>query len=175
VTTTPPQTTNPPTSVVTTTVPVAQVQTLYNLVPGDDQDPTTCAPFENISAAEEATVKLGLRCADPDLSDYVYGLQFDSPADYVAGVDNFNSFYNFDAATADTSCPPAGTQGIEEYGFSDDGLPAISGQVLECYEDLGGFFYMWTLPTENAFMWTFNTTASNLSSWWSEGSADPQF
>jgi len=172
--TTSPPTTTPSTSVTTTTGVVTQ--TLYNLTPGDDQNPTTCAPFENISSTEAATVKLGLRCEDPDLTAYVYGLQFDSSADFQAGVASFNSFYGFDPANAASSCPPAtGTQGEQEYGFSDAGLPAISGQVVECFEDLGGFFYMWTLPSQDAFLWTFNLNASNVESWWSGGNPDPQF
>lgn len=180
-TTTTTVTTSPPTTAPSTTVPpttAPAIQTLYNLAPGDDQDPTTCAPFEKVSTAEAATVRLGLRCADPDLNDYVYGLQFDNAADYGAGVANFNSFYGFDANTADTSCPPStGTQGLESYGFSDDNLPATSGQVLECFFEpsLDGYFYMWTLPTQNSFLWTFNTNFSDIESWWSGGFPDPQF
>ena len=163
-TTTTPNTTTPP-----------SLTSLTQLVPGDDQDPTTCSPFQLVNTqAQQAQVVSSLRCEDTDVNAFVFAIQFQTLLDYEEELTTFNATANYDLATASPACPPeSGTQGGTSYSFSS--FPARSGQFLECFSDNQGFTYVWTLPSENAFLWTTTTQPSDVENWWSQGSADPSF
>jgi hypothetical protein len=158
VTTTPP-TTNPP-----------SLTPLDQLVPSDDQDPSTCVT--NTASSSDAGVVSSLRCADPDLNGTVFAIQYATFGEYESSLANFNNSESFDAADAASECPASsGDQGIQGYSFQN--FPAQDGQVVECLIDNSGLTYLWTLPSENAYMVTTQEDFSTINSWWADDFADP--
>jgi hypothetical protein len=103
----------------------------------------------------------------------IFGYQMDSTADYNQAWANYNTWANFTASNSLT-CPPA--SGSSEAGpgeWSGPRFSARAGQVLECFSSDSGPVYVWTYPTENAFIiaqpdksWTY----SKLETWWENNS-----
>jgi len=165
--------TTTPQTTVTTTPPTSNPSSLTalgQLVPGDDQDPSTCVT--NTATSGDAGVVSSLRCADPDLNGNVYALQFRTFAAYENSLASLNTSENFNASNAAPECPASsGNQGIQSYSF--DNFPAQNGQVVECFIDTAGLTYLWTLPSENAYLLTTQEDFSTVNNWWTQQFADP--
>jgi hypothetical protein len=163
---------SPTTGVHATAIPVGSLTSLDRLVPSDDQDPTTCSPYELTAPSDQVNIVSNVRCADPDLRAYVYAVQFKTASAYQAGVNHFNLSASFNPSGAEASCPPSNSpQGEVTYSFTN--YPARPGQVLECFVNTSGYTYAWTLPSQNTLLWTTVTNYTSLESWWSAQSADP--
>ena len=103
----------------------------------------------------------------------IFGYQMDSTADYEKAWANYNAWANFGTSKTDV-CPP--TSGNDQGGPGEwwgPRFPQRAGQVLECFTSSSGPVYVWTYPTENAFIvaqpdksWTF----SKLETWWENNS-----
>jgi hypothetical protein len=157
-------TTTPPTS------PPSSLTALSQLVPADDQDPTTCVT--NTASASDTGVVSSLKCDDPDLNSIVYAIQWQTFADYQGSLASLNSNENFNPNNVTELCPaPSANQGQMSYSFQD--FPDRAGQVVECFVDNQGLTYLWTLPSENTYFVTTTATFSTVENWWSQQFADP--
>jgi hypothetical protein len=165
--------TSPPQTTTTTTPPTSNPPSLTplgQLVPEDDQDPSTCVT--NTATSSDAGVRNSLKCDDPDLNGTVYALQFQTFGAYESSLASLNSSENFNASDAAPECPASsGDQGIQSYSFTN--FPAENGQVVECFIDTAGLTYLWTLPSENAYLLTTQEDFSTVNSWWNQQFADP--
>jgi hypothetical protein len=153
------------------------VAPLVQLLPSDLPDPATECHAVKPSWTMPGLVQ-ALACVDPGLpGGSVFAYQTDSQANYQTSWTNFNRWFGFDASTAASACPPAGssTDGITDWFNPSSGLPARSGQVLECATTTGGQpVYAWTFPTEDAFIIAqgrAGMTLSALNSWWENAAA----
>jgi hypothetical protein len=82
----------------------------------------------------------------------VWGYQFDSKADYLAGVTHINSFTGFDTSSAGSSCPAGTGEGsVGWHAISNPRYKARPGQTLECFIDNSQPLLIWTMPTQNTF------------------------
>jgi hypothetical protein len=154
----------------------AGLKPLKVLLPTDIQDASTeCADQTDIPWTNPGLVKADL-CTAPDMPNgQVFGYQMDSTADYNQAWANYNKWANFGTSKSEV-CPPTG--GSDQGGPGEwwgPRFPQRAGQVLECFEaqNNSGPVYVWTYPTENAFMvvqpdksWTF----SKLETWWENNS-----
>jgi hypothetical protein len=152
----------------------AGVKPLKVLLPTDIQDAgTECAHQAKIPWNSPGLVT-ALVCAAPDIPNgQVFAYQMDSAADYNRAWASYNTWSNFGTSSALT-CPPSagGTQGGPGVWFGPR-FAARAGQVLECFTSNSGPVYVWTYPTEDAFIvaqppksWTF----SKLETWWENNS-----
>ena len=155
-----------------TTTPPLSLTSLSQLVPGDDQNPTTCST-NPVSASLQGVVS-SLRCADPDLNSEVYAIQFQTFAEYEQSLASLNASQNFNPANVAPTCPAgSATQGEQAYSFQN--FPPRAGQVVECFIDTAGLTYLWTLPSQNAYLLTTTANFSTVKSWWAQQFADPSF
>jgi hypothetical protein len=144
------------------------------LLPTDIQDAASeCSPQTNIPWTNPGLVTAD-SCTAPDMPNgQIFGYQLDSTADYKKAWANYNTWANFGTSKTD-ACPP--TSGNDQGGPGEwygPRFPQIAGQVLECFTSDSGPVYVWTYPTENAFIvaqpdksWTF----SKLETWWENNS-----
>jgi hypothetical protein len=152
----------------------AGLKPLKVLLPTDIQDASTeCVEQAKIPWTNPGLVK-AFECTAPDMPDgEIFGYQMDSTADYNQAWANYNTWANF-GSSATEACPPA--SGDSQGGPGEwwgPRFPQRSGQVLECFSTSTGPVYVWTYPTENAFIvaqpdksWTF----SKLETWWENNS-----
>ncbi len=103
----------------------------------------------------------------------VWGYQFDSLADYQAGLAHINHYVGFDQHTPVTSCPPSSGSAEGKVGWHAIHNPKYfsrSGQDLECLVDGGNPVVIWTMPTQDVFFIGQNgvkgTSISTVISWW---------
>jgi hypothetical protein len=150
----------------------ANVLPLSKVMPGDLQDISTeCHAQQDILWTNPGLVQ-SLQCQDPNLAaGQVFGYQMDSTKDYLQAWSNYNSWAKF--GTSDTlDCPPDGGNSQGGPGdWWDKAYPKRDGQVLECFSSDSGPVYVWTYPTEDAFIvaqppksWTF----AKLETWWND-------
>jgi serine/threonine protein kinase len=147
------------------------VAPLAQLLPSDIDDPAAqCQP--HTPQFRVPGLIQALACIDPGLpGGNVYAYQANGPANYQTALLNFNTYYSFYVSTAGSSCPPAGSSQQAEgtTPWSDSYFPSRTGQVLECAVDNSQPTYIWTLPTEDAFIVAIGTTTfSALNSWWTK-------
>jgi len=85
----------------------------------------------------------------------VWGYQFDSYADYKAGVAHINHYVGFDKYTPGTNCPPPSGSTVGQIGWHTITNPKykkqLKGQVIECLIDNQKPVLIWTLPTQDVF------------------------
>jgi hypothetical protein len=152
----------------------AGLKPLKVLLPTDIQDATSeCAEQEKIPWTNPGLVQ-AFTCTAPDMPNgQIFGYQLDSTADYNQAWSNYNTWANFGTSSTDT-CPPGTgqTQGGPGEWWGPR-FPQRAGQVIECFTSDSGPVYVWTYPTENAFIvaqpdksWTF----SKLETWWENNS-----
>ena len=152
----------------------AGLKPLKVLLPTDIQDAgTECADQTKIPWTNPGLVK-AFSCTAPDMPNgQIFGYQMDSVADYNTAWANYNTWANFGASSTE-DCPPGTgqTQGGPGEWWGPR-FPQRAGQVLECFSTTTGPVYVWTYPTENAFIiaqpdksWTF----SKLETWWENNS-----
>jgi hypothetical protein len=150
------------------------VKALKVLLPYDLTDASTeCDEQTKIPWTNPGLVK-ALDCIAPDMPNgQIFGYQLDSTADYNRAWSNYNSWAQF-GASATENCPPAAgdAQGGPEEWWGPR-FSKRSGQVVECFTSNTGPVYVWTYPTEDAFIvaqppksWTF----SKLETWWEDNS-----
>jgi hypothetical protein len=152
----------------------AGVKALKVLLPTDIQDAgTECAEQAKVPWTNPGLVT-ALTCTDTGMPNgQVFGYQMDSAADYNKAWANYNSWSDFGTSNS-VACPPA--SGQSQGGPGEWWGPRFAkraGQVLECFTSDTGPVYVWTYPTENAFIvaqpdksWTF----SKLETWWENNS-----
>jgi len=152
----------------------AGLKPLKVLLPTDIQDASSeCADQAKIPWTNPGLVR-ALSCTTTDMPNgQVFGYQMDSTADYNQAWANYNSWANFGTSSTDV-CPPGTgqTQGGPGEWWGPR-FPQRAGQVIECFTSNSGPVYVWTYPTENAFIvaqpdksWTF----SKLETWWENNS-----
>jgi hypothetical protein len=152
----------------------AGLKPLKVLLPTDIQDATSeCAEQEKIPWTNPGLVQ-AFTCTAPDMPNgQIFGYQMDSTADYNQAWANYNTWANFGTSSSDV-CPPGTgqTQGGPGEWWGPR-FPQRAGQVIECFTSDSGPVYVWTYPTENAFIvaqpdksWTF----SKLETWWENNS-----
>jgi hypothetical protein len=152
----------------------AGVKALKVLLPYDLTDASTeCAEQTKIPWTNPGLVK-ALDCVAPDMPNgQIFGYQLDSTADYNRAWSNYNAWAQFGASTTE-NCPPAAgdAQGGPEEWWGPR-FAKRSGQVIECFTSNTGPVYVWTYPTEDAFIvaqppksWSF----SKLETWWEDNS-----
>src|SRR3984957_12287887 len=152
----------------------AGLKPLKVLLPTDIQDAgTECVEQAKILWTNPGLVN-AFECTAPDMPNgNIFAYQMDSTADYTKAWANYNTWANF--GTSNTLvCPPS--SGNSQGGPGEWGGPRFpdrAGQVLECFMSTSGPVYVWTYPTENAFIvaqpdksWTF----SKLETWWEHNS-----
>jgi hypothetical protein len=150
----------------------AGLKPLKVLLPTDIQDAgTECAEQAKIPWTNPGLVKAD-SCTAPDMPNgQIFGYQMDSTADYNQAWANYNTWANFGTSNT-VACPPGSgqTQGGPGEWWGPR-FPKMAGQVLECFSSNSGPVYVWTYPTENAFIvaqppksWTF----SKLETWWED-------
>jgi hypothetical protein len=166
---TPAQTQDPTTTGSLAALP-AGLKPVKVLLPTDIQDASTeCVQQAKIPWTNPGLVN-AFECLTPDMPNgQVFGYQLDSTADYNQAWANYNKWANFGTSSTRT-CPPSGSS--RQAGPGEWGGPRFAqraGQVLECFTSDSGPVYVWTYPTQNAFIiaqpdksWTF----SKLETWW---------
>jgi hypothetical protein len=152
----------------------AGLKPLKVLLPTDIQDASSeCAEQAKIPWTNPGLVK-AFSCTATDMPNgQIFGYQMDSTADYNQAWANYNVWANFGTSSSDV-CPPGTGQSQGGPGeWWDAHFPQRAGQVLECFSSDSGPVYVWTYPTENAFIvaqpdksWTF----SKLETWWENNS-----
>jgi serine/threonine protein kinase len=151
------------------------VAPLAQLLPSDIDDPATqcqahTPPFHVPGLTQSLT------CIDPGLpGGDVFAYQANGPANYQTAFLNFNIWGGFYVSTAGSTCPPVGSskQAQGTVPWYDKYFPSRTGQVLECQWASGQPTYIWTFPTEDAFIVAVGaTTFSALNSWWTKN-GDP--
>jgi hypothetical protein len=150
----------------------AGVKPLKVLLPTDIQDAgTECVEQAKIPWTNPGLVK-AFECNAPDIPNgQIFGYQVDSIADYNQAWSNYNNWADFGTSST-VDCPPGSGQSQGGPGeWWGPRFPKMSGQVLECFTSNSGPVYVWTYPTENAFIvaqppksWTF----SKLETWWED-------
>jgi serine/threonine protein kinase len=162
--------THPATAAASPSLPPG-VASLTQLLPSDIDDPATqcqahTPPFHVPGLAQSLT------CIDPGLpGGDIFAYQANGPANYQTAFLNFNIWSAFYISTAGSTCPPAGRskQAQGTTPWHDNYFPSRTGQVLECQWASGQPTYIWTFPTEDAFIVAVGaTTFSALDSWWRE-------
>jgi hypothetical protein len=102
----------------------------------------------------------------------IWGYQFDSRADYLAGFRHIDSFTSFDPSSAGQSCPAArGREGsVSWHARSNPTYRARPGQTLECFIDNKRPLLIWTMPTQHVFFIAQDqaqrSTERTVINWW---------
>ncbi len=154
----------------------AGVVPLTDVLPADVDDPATQCHAAPTAGWTNPGLVQALQCSDPGLpGGTLYAYQTNSFANYQTAWANFNSWVGFDASSAQSTCPPTGTDGQGTTGWhsTNNFYPERQGQVLECAtvgtSSSNEPAYAWTFPTEDAFVIAQaapGTTFSALDSWW---------
>ena len=127
------------------------------------------APLQGL---DPATLTSRLYCTHATNSHVVvWAYQFDSPADYQAGVPTLNKNLKFNPATAAKGCPPPSGHSDGDTGWrSRPNYPDRTGQNLECYTGGGEPVLVWTMPSQNVvFLAEYKvkgTPMADLVNWW---------
>lgn len=147
------------------------VKPLKVLLPTDIADASTeCSTQTDIPWTNPGLVR-ALECTAPDLpGGEVFGYQVDNGSDFGKAWANYNTWAKFGKSSSEACPPPSGQDQAGPIEWSNNNFPQRSGQVLECFSATKGEgVYIWTYPTENAFIivqapksWTF----SQLHQWW---------
>ena len=132
---------------------------------------TACssAPLQGL---DPATLTSRLYCTHAtDSHVVVWAYQFDSSADYVAGVPRLNKTLKFNPATASKGCPPPAGHGDGDTGWhSQPNYPDRTGQDLECYTGGGEPVLVWTMPSQDVvFLAEYKVKGApmtDLMKWW---------
>jgi hypothetical protein len=141
------------------------------------------SPFKPVGTQCVAAHLFGLNKATLDASTFcahtqranivVWGYQFDSSADYQAGLTHINHFVGFDKVTPGTTCPPPSGSTTGKIGWHAKSNPKYksrTGQDIECLIDNNKPVLIWTMPTQDAFfIGQDNLKGSSIQtivSWW---------
>lgn len=162
--------THSPTATPSSSLPPG-VAPLTQLLPSDIDDPAAQCQAHTPQFRVPGLIQ-ALNCIDPGLpGGNVFAYQANGPANYQTALLNFNTYYSFYISSAGSTCPPIGTSQQAEgtIPWHDSYFPSRTGQLLECAFDNGQPTYIWTLPTEDAFIVAIGaTTFSALNSWWTK-------
>jgi hypothetical protein len=173
--TTPAATTPLPTTPSPIVSLAAGVKPLKVLLPFDIQDASTeCVTQAKIPWTNPGLVR-AMECTAPDMpGGQIFGYQLSGTPNYAKAWSNYNSWAQFGTSNAQSCPPPSGqAQGgpVEWFGPR---FAKRAGQVIECFTSNSGPVYVWTYPTEDAFIvaqppksWTF----SKLETWWEDNAA----
>lgn len=103
----------------------------------------------------------------------VWGYQFDSNPDYLAGLAHINSYTGFHRTSPPSGCknPVATAGGLARWhANANPKYVARAGQVLECFIDASHPTLIWTMPTMNVFFFAWDIgkgdTILRIVSWW---------
>ena len=103
----------------------------------------------------------------------VWGYQFDSNSDYLAGLAHINSYTGFHVTSPPSGCrhPVASADGLSPWNAnSNPKYVKRPGQVLECFVDASHPTLIWTMPTMNVFFFAWDIgkgdTVPRIVSWW---------
>jgi AAA domain len=137
---------------------VTSVQNLVQLLPGDPiQNEHECHAAPPPGQWSMPGLVQTVHCADPHLpGGNIYAYQLDSAADFQTAWRNFNQWWKFLPAGAETTCPPTGvTRGV--VNLSNPALPEADRQVLECGMQMPNRYkmvpaYALSFPTNDAFV-----------------------
>ena len=132
---------------------------------------TSCssAPLQGL---DPATLTSRLYCTHAANSHVVvWAYQFDSAADYQAGVPTLNKTLKFNPATAGKGCPPPSGHSDGDTGWrSQPNYPDRTGQDLECYTGGSEPVLVWTMPSQDVvFLAEYKVKGApmaDLVSWW---------
>jgi hypothetical protein len=105
----------------------------------------------------------------------VWGYQFDSRKDYLAGLAHMNSFTKFSSLRPGANCPPARGKAAGRVGWHANSNPkykARRGQFLECFRNSNNRpLLIWTMPTQHVFFMSLDSarhaTIGTILGWWS--------
>jgi hypothetical protein len=168
------------------TSPSSPVSPVANHPPGTESLQTIMnppSPFKAVGTKCVAAHLFGLNKATLDASTFcahtqranivVWGYQFDSSADYQAGLTHINHFVGFDKVTPGTTCPPPSGSTTGKIGWHAKSNPKYksrTGQDIECLIDNNKPVLIWTMPTQDAFfIGQDNLKGSSIQtivSWW---------
>jgi hypothetical protein len=120
-------------------------------------------------------------CRIDSVNGQLFAYQFDNSVDYQAAFNKLNQLSGFVPGHAGSTCPTSAQAGGRTtwYTASNALYPKTPGQILECYEvqfnsDPNNPLqatYLWTIPTENAFMQAIagsNESMQQLDTWWAK-------
>jgi hypothetical protein len=102
----------------------------------------------------------------------IWGYQFDSRADYLAGFKHINSFTGFAPSSAGQSCPASRRREglVGWHANSNPRYRARPGQILECFIDNRKPLLIWTMPTQRVFFiaqdQAHRSTQVTIVNWW---------
>jgi hypothetical protein len=176
--TNPPPKTTPVTSPPSTTPPAnnvpAGIVPLSELLPDDLAVASGCAPAPPPAPLPSSVSDLSCTGDRGLPGSTIYAYQFDSHADYVAGLAAYNRAKAVDLTTATPNCPPpAGA--IGQVTWNNQLYPTRNDQVIECFTQSSTDTsptmptYIWTIPTRYAFVEAVgspSTTFTQLDTWW---------
>ena len=151
--------------------PAATPLALKKLLPaGTSQCTSKFSTFKTLQG-----IGTKLVCDETAIDGDVFAYQFDSKADYQAGITAFNKAEGFDPTKASGGCPTK-VEGNGLTAWHNKLYPAVSGQVLECFSvSFTGSSsslqptYVWTAPSENALFQAVggkSTTMNQVDTWW---------
>jgi hypothetical protein len=117
-----------------------------------------------------------LACSTKTAHVYLNGYQFDTPADYRAGLAHLNTVTGWNQSVAGNGCPPPSGSSIGREGWHTLHDPryksARPDQILECYTDphvSGLFLYLWTLPSQRVILLGGDSVSASydyMQHWW---------
>ena len=152
--------------------PAAAPAALRKLLPSGTSQCTS--NFTTFKGLHGVRAKLG--CNENAIDGAVFAYQFNSSADYRAGLTAFNKAEGFDSSKASSGCP---TKTLADSGmttWSNKLYPSTSGQVLECFAVTFATSastlqpsYVWTAPSENAIFQAVGgktTSMKAVNTWW---------
>ncbi len=172
----PPEVFAPSVAVTAPPTLAAGVTPLLQLLPGDIYDPSTqCHPVKQPYSWHMPGLFAALDCGDQSLPNgHVEGYQMDTRADFETAWRNFNTWWGFDASNAALTCPPPGGSGKGSTGWNSKDFPQMQGQVVECERgSRNAPVYVWTMPSQNTFMYAVGASGSSfsaLNNWWTNDS-----
>ncbi|HYK33123.1 MAG TPA: hypothetical protein VEV63_14235 [Streptosporangiaceae bacterium] len=163
-----------PTSTPTTTGGVEPLSTIMN--PAGLSPVGTDCGNPVLNGLKASTLIASTFCRKTTFKNVqVWGYQFDSHADYLAGVAHINSFTGFKRTSVNTTCNPPvqGTDGLSPWhANSNPKYVARAGQVLECFIDNNYPLIIWTMPTMNVFFigrdYSKADQITRLVTWWTK-------
>jgi hypothetical protein len=161
--------THPQTALPSASLPPG-VAPLTQLLPSDLSDPETQCHAYTPPFHVPGLVR-SLTCIDHGLpGGDIFAYQANSPANYQTALQNFNIHSPFYVSSAGSTCPPAGGKQAEGIAFWHDYYyPLRAGQIVECQWAGNKPTYIWTFPTEDAFIVAAGaTTFSALGSWFTK-------
>ncbi len=177
-----PTTDSPPTTTAVTSPPSttppanpapAGIVPLVKLLPDDLPVASGCSPASPPVPLSGSVTDLYCTGDRGLPGSMIYAYQFDSQADYVAGLAAYNRAKGFDPIAAGPNCPPPASA-VGQQTWNNQVYPTRRDQILECFTQSGTNTpavptYIWTIPTQLAFVEAVSgpTTAfSELDTWW---------